>query len=372
MRIILILTIILPVVAFAGNSVGNGGNSIQCHRNLQLEEGLNNLDYALLIGRGLKKGSLFEIKDLDSSLNRIQKIISSLPIKAQIKLAFKEHRDTFMRAVHDSFSGSPQAFCDIQNLSSKICWVPVNMQSIEIGDQGDLFKIPDGCVDVEIGKKFKIFGTVARTETTSQITYLYSPLLINQMEKSPLQLSFLALHEYLWAFTDNVEINRKANWLFHSRVVDRLNPSEILIALKSIGVEIEKIDDPTVNTCVDFSGTYKDDGGFPLLEQRRQSSCDYSDNTFWSIQTGTVLGEYRFIFDGNLRPSPGIPSERYMQMWRGTSLIMITIFDDPSKMDIHWIKEDLLPNGDIQQYTRYVQDNGYTSESTSILERVGP
>lgn len=363
MKYLTLLALVLPLSTFA-NAVRNGGNSIYCNKSSQFDEGLNNLDYAILVSQGLKRENLVPVKNLENSISRIQGIINSLPIKNSIKKEFDSHRSGYLKALQAVKIEKPESSVCQQTSSVKSCWIPVKMDSIEVDDKGDLSMISSNCFD--------IYGAIARTATSGQITYLYSPLNLAKMISYPLQLSFLAIHEFLWFFTDNIEVNRRVNWLLHSKAIDKLTPSEILIALKSLGINVEKFESNNSSTCVDFSGTFdiEESSGLPWLEERQQFGCTHSNITGIVKETGYRLGPFKSIYDGILRPSSGIVGERNMTMWRGKSLVTIAIFESPQKMDIYWIKEDLQPDGNILQYRRYVDDSGFTFERTDIIKRV--
>jgi hypothetical protein len=75
-------------------------------------------------------------------------------------------------------------------------------------------------------------------EQGQSLHYFYNQNALNGLlENSPLQYSFLMVHEWLWDHTRSSDVNHRVNVFLHSREIDRMSPGQIRARLRRLGLK---------------------------------------------------------------------------------------------------------------------------------------
>lgn len=207
------------------NGVGNGGDSIFCKANSEnMLNGTYSLDYILTLNEKNQDLDSQAVASWESSAERIHQILrTKLPAFAD---SFNEYR-------HLAFNS--------KNLSEKRIWEAAAFGLLDIKDEVITSQVPANCKN---SGEVKVNQTVIRqfesfVGTNKQIVYKYVPELIQELNaKSPLQLSYLMIHEWLWDISTNVQRNRRINKFLHSKQIDTMNSEDITAYLQSMGLQI--------------------------------------------------------------------------------------------------------------------------------------
>lgn len=227
MRLLIILSLVLGSQAYAaGGVVNKGGDTVRCTGTPDFNHGgFFTLDYALAIGRGAKKRD-FVANPWRSSIERIKQILVSAQPELALSFAeFAESTDQIWKlpAEHDSHRR----------------WVVHRGRPLAVDDVGDLSEIPATCkyrFSKEIRPHFYIYRAIQRSVLSSGIIeYRYSSATLQHLRRQPDQLSWILVHEWLWDWTSDVEVNRAVNALLHSKAIDSMSADEIKLEFERLG-----------------------------------------------------------------------------------------------------------------------------------------
>jgi hypothetical protein len=204
--------------AVSGNGVNNGGDAIQCRAGTANRlAGTYSLDYLLTLPSfSSPDRELAAVSSWGQSAERIYRLLlEKVPPAAR---GFDEFRQT--------------AF-NTDDYTKHRLWEPSDFGLVVLKDEKIGRAIPYNC---KSGGKTMIVQAVLRLgkefSGTDTIIYKYVPEVVERLEHDdPLQLSFLMVHEWLWDLNDDVEENRAANRLLHSRRFEMLSPDEAAAAL---------------------------------------------------------------------------------------------------------------------------------------------
>lgn len=308
-----ILTFILAGISFfsaemasARFVVGNGGDAIFCQKSADNKlDGYYALDYVVTLASKTGDDGLTNVASWDKSSERIYNL---LLVKAPTMAPyFKEFRETVFN----------------KDYSKTKVWEPTPFGLMDLDDQNITSLIPENCkkdgkvqITQAVIRQFENYSGTERGHTI----YKYDPDIVSSLDKkSPLQLSFLMVHEWLWDLSQNVDRNRRINRFLHSKEIESMPPEVVVNNLKGMGliipnVQAELFDD---NICQgepmkesDFNEHYP--GGFVManwgtvkIEQRqRQISCPsvmIGCDTTWKPLSfpSDVFTKFRFSLSPN-------------------------------------------------------------------------
>lgn len=230
-RQILILSLFFSISVFAtldGGDVGNGGDGIFCVPSPENQlAGWYSLDYVLTLPTLSEDNALPPVNSWDDSADRLRRLFE---IKAPYLLP------SFTQFAEDAFNTT--------NYTKKAVWEPSPFGLIDLKDESNVSLIPENCM---VNGKIKISQVVIRQKPkysgSELVIYKYVPELVESLNaNSPLQLSFLMVHEWLWEISDNVDRNRRLNRFLHSREFSNQTPDEARESLKNIGLDIEGLE----------------------------------------------------------------------------------------------------------------------------------
>lgn len=107
---------------------------------------------------------------------------------------------------------------------------------IDIQDEQIRRKLPQNCGLATDGNGTAVIQTVVRNKQPQIIRYEYDFETLNELQKRPLQFSFLLVHEWLWDHSGDPQVIRWANQFLHSRRSEKLSPEDFKTSLKNIGI----------------------------------------------------------------------------------------------------------------------------------------
>jgi hypothetical protein len=210
------------------NGVGNGGDVIFCTASdNNFLNGAYSLDYILTLSEMQSDTSNAAVSSWKNSSDRIYKILAEkVPTLADL---FNDYR----RLVFNT-----------GDYSLKRVWEPAPFGLVDLKDELITSQLPRNCqhdgqyqvVQAAI-KQFNSFSG-----TKDKIIYKFVPALVNELdERSPLQLSYLLVHEWLWDISTNVDRNRRINRFLHSLKIATMSADEVKDYLLGMGLLIPDV-----------------------------------------------------------------------------------------------------------------------------------
>lgn len=211
---IIIFFMLISTQVFAGHEVNNGGYMVFCP---VLGE-FSSFDYVMEV----KNHSRDALVKTNNPMARISKLLS---LKAP--------------SLHASFDEFVNHLKNESDSSRPYIWVESLYDLPEVHD-ADFGYLPSWCRMGDFGG-VQIIQAVVRKKITvnpdkSRIIFYYDSR--TMLVLSPLQKSFLLVHEWLWNFTSNAGIGRKVNFFLHSRDFDNLTKEQVEAKFKSLGFNI--------------------------------------------------------------------------------------------------------------------------------------
>lgn len=213
MRMLLILTVVFSFAAFAkkkGDGVNNGGDAIFCYGSTQNDfDGTYSLDY--LLTADSPRVSV-KVQSYEESLARIERLL----------------RDK-VPSVAESFADFRATVFNETDLTKARLWEPIDFGLIDLKDEKMTSQIPENC---KFNGETRVIQAVIRLSpefsgSENLTIYKFVPSVMAELEvESPLQLSYLLVHEWLWDISSDVEHNRQANRLLHSAEFESMSPEE--------------------------------------------------------------------------------------------------------------------------------------------------
>ncbi|MGZ5280578.1 MAG: hypothetical protein ACXWC9_11570, partial [Pseudobdellovibrionaceae bacterium] len=216
-------------LVWGGQEVGNGGDGVFCQSTVGTSfSGFYSLDYLLTYKSANQNSDIVPITSIHQSLVRIQ---------SRLEKVFPEFSESFNEFVglignrtykyRRAWEESPFGLIDLKD-EKMIAQVPANCR------KGDHIQIQQAIV-----RQAPIFsGDEKRKEL---IIYKFVPSLLQGLEKtSPVQLSFLYIHEWLWDISHDVDLNRRINRFLHSTDFETMSREDTRDRLVSLGLRIPR------------------------------------------------------------------------------------------------------------------------------------
>ncbi len=233
MKRLFLFVFLYSFLAYAeGGHVGNGGNALQCHPSPANHlDGIYSLDYVLTLDSATGDDGLSPVADWSSSAVRLQRLLEEkVPGLAPSFADFV--RQLYNRDYGQNSVWSPQTRV----------WEPAPFGLVKLDDQELVSLLPENCSE---NGTFKIIQAVVRQRPGSSgapdstVVYRYFPQVLDQLNRqSPLQLSFVLVHEWLWDVSRNVDRNRRVNRFLHSRDFEQMSASQANAVLRGMGLVV--------------------------------------------------------------------------------------------------------------------------------------
>ncbi len=238
-----------PSKSVAGDTKGNGGDSIHCAQSSENSFiGVYNLDFLVTYNKSNENADVVPVSSWrESSLRIAAELEKKAPLLALSFREFLKHEDNF------------------SDYSQKRIWEGASFGLVDLKDEALQSQVPKNCGVDESAQQnsgLKLIQTVNRVQHHEKIIYLFDGnIFARQKTERPLQFSFLMVHEWLRDITNNpFEIRRINRWL-HSRSLSDSNSEELKHMFESI-----------LNRSITIplkEGVYKTYGEFTSL------NCDY-------------------------------------------------------------------------------------------------
>jgi hypothetical protein len=211
-------------VALAGGEVENGGDSVFCDVSGDNQlVGYFSLDY-LLTYRSRNDNADVIDRSWEESRDRISRQLhAKLP------------------ALGRSFDQFVALLFSTDSLKERI-WHEASFGLEDISDERILRKLPPNCYKKNAAGIPEVIQSVIRVRRPEAVIYEFDPDILADLEQnSPLQFSFLVVHEWLWDFTGDVQVIRDVNRLLHSSQLEAFaNPEELVEAIANLGISLSR------------------------------------------------------------------------------------------------------------------------------------
>lgn len=214
-------------LTLAGQDVGNGGDVVDCVASSDSPfQGTYSLDYLVTYQESNLNQDIVKVASISESLGQLRKLLSEkLP----------EYIQSF-----DEFS---KLILNKDILKPRI-WEEAPFGLIDIHDENLISLVPTNC---RVNNTLRITQAVVRQTSyftgvsDEKLIYKYVPKIFQKLEKeSPLQLSFVLIHEWLWDLSHNVDRNRRLNRFFHSQEFQSLSKDQVREKLSALGLLLSK------------------------------------------------------------------------------------------------------------------------------------
>jgi len=223
--LIILISCIFMTLAHAGFVVGNGGDALLCKKSLDNPlDGTYALDYILTLTDKAEAEGLSPVSSWKDSSERLQRVLTEkVPTLAPY---FKEFTETVFN----------------RDYSKTKVWEPTPFGLRDLEDENITSLIPQNCKTE--GKTQLIQAVIREFQNYSgtqrgHIIYKYDPEVVKSLDqKSPLQLSFLMVHEWLWDLSQNVNRNRRINRFLHSQEIETMSSEDVIKSLQGMGLTI--------------------------------------------------------------------------------------------------------------------------------------
>ncbi len=221
-----------------GSLIGNGGDTIFCKSsNLNAFQGHYTLDYLL---KYKTEEALFDQEiHLEKTIQRLKEYFTNN--YPEILPNFLD----FMTNIRNS------------SLDSNRVWQSSTAPLNDIQDEDIVHQLPENCLREESNGELapNLYQTVIRNSQFPAYQYLYSnEILHHQQINNPLQYSFFMVHEWLWDLTQDVEILRKLNWLFHSKKLTSFDRRRLIQFFDNLNIFQVKL--PVCDKSATIKSTY--------------------------------------------------------------------------------------------------------------------
>lgn len=225
--------------AHAGFEIGNGGDAMECAAFNGFPAGTYTLDF-LLSSAAVSQGEVAPVTDLKASMARLHRLL-----------------DQKLPSLSADFAEFSENFLNRTNWSRRQVWEPVAGELVDVVDEGNLQSLPAACRSegrtslrqAVIRSRQKVSGAVP-----GQRVYAYDPKVLDAVvATSPVQLSFLLVHEWLWDYSHVVARNRRVAAYLHGNAFENDSPEQAHATLIALGFPVPDGTgaDPLGSTCDD-------------------------------------------------------------------------------------------------------------------------
>lgn len=194
--------------AFASGGAGNGGDLAECVKGPDNDfEGYYSLDYLLTWRKSNQNADIVEVKSWRESHDRIRQIF--------------EKADPELRKNFDEFS--ELLFQEDDFLKARY-WDESPFGLVDLKDERMSRALPKNCIEEDHPRVIQaVIRHSGDREKRIPIIYQYDSVLLDKIrQKSPLQLSFLLVHEFLRDYLVSPEKIRRINRFIHSEAASQL------------------------------------------------------------------------------------------------------------------------------------------------------
>ncbi len=214
--------LLVPTLSLGSpGKIGNGGDAVECHGTGPGQfSGLYALDYLLTFRSDAE--DLAPSKSMDESLNRIETLIrTKLP---ELAVGFHDFRSL----IRNTSWTKPRV------------WIEAPFGLMTLPDGPIVSQFPPECLDgAGKGKIIQAFVQQAPGvggAPAGKTVYRWIPSIFQKLEQTaPNQATFLLVHEWLWDYSSNVEVNRHVVRLLHSKEASSMTRDELVAELKGMG-----------------------------------------------------------------------------------------------------------------------------------------
>jgi hypothetical protein len=220
----LIVFSIAPTPAHAGFEIGNGGDAVFCKPGGPFPAGVYALDY-IASSAAARPDDLARVDSLAASTLRIETLLrEKVPSLASDFAIFSKN------------------FLNTTDYALPQVWEPVAFALVDLNDALGVGTLPPNCGEGD-GQKLRQAVIRTRKTTSSSVAgqriFKFVPSVIRDLEStSPVQLSFLLVHEWLWDYSHGVENNRRVAAFLHSSAFEKVTPEEATKQLLSMGFPV--------------------------------------------------------------------------------------------------------------------------------------
>ncbi|MDA8793015.1 hypothetical protein N9N67_07205, partial [Bacteriovoracaceae bacterium] len=180
----------------AGDEAGNGGDVAYCNKSAVNElEGYYVIDHLIALNTNMFTLYDFKQSELDQRMNEVMTNISkkSSFLAATLKAFYRDFKDQLIKGGKETFTLRK--------------WVEVYSALKDINDEDLAYSLPKNCLQLK--------QAVFRKKVGNLLNYfVHRKELLKSL--SPKNFSWLIVHEFLWDFTEEVEVIRQVNAYFHS------------------------------------------------------------------------------------------------------------------------------------------------------------
>jgi hypothetical protein len=202
---------------WAGHATGNGGNIVYCSGSQFSPDGYKILDYAIELKNGASPSDYRNPSNWAESATQIESVLATIDESAatsfQSFIASAPNDNSSLQVTHTS---------DRE-------WLPdLDEAYVPLGSQYTT-QVPASCLHdphFPTLNGIQTFRVVTRIQSENEAvtTYFYDRQAVQDLlNSSALQYSLLMVHEWLWDYTSDSELNRRMNSALHQKT---LSPSQ--------------------------------------------------------------------------------------------------------------------------------------------------
>ena len=220
------LLVFTSVGMAADGSGSHGGDTVTCEKSESSTfAGYWNLDYLLTYTAQNNNGDVAPVQNWQQSSIRILKIL-----------------DAKIPSAAASFRAFAADVMNTTDYAKTHIWEEGSFGLVLIKKSDETYQyidryLPKNCYAANGQGEINLIRTVTRTQKDRATFYAFDSQIIKDL--SPLQLSFLYVHEWLRDYTNDERIIRRVNRLLHSNVIE--DPTyNLRLSFDNIGLELTK------------------------------------------------------------------------------------------------------------------------------------
>lgn len=207
--------------------IGNGGDIVYCKEDASNPfEGFHALDYIYT----------YQTENENSDVPVLNWEDSQQRIYTHLRRLAPEMANSFRVFVDQLFN---------KDILKSHIWEPKSFGLRDLIDESLVGVLPENCYNSGEPNRPRLIQAVIREKILGKTIYSYDARLFNR-ENSILpdpSFSFLAVHEWLWAYTLNARQNRRLNRILHSTTMETMPEKAFQLTLEKLGVALSTNDD---------------------------------------------------------------------------------------------------------------------------------